>query len=142
MQIIFANSKYYEVTGIPRTKGIAGPQWVPHLYEEDLATVVAIFEKMEATKERTDFQVKLRPLPGHEISKRELWIKASMIPMTNSDGTIRATMGTVIDVSSFRFAEAQQKLRADEALQAKRDQENVSQFPCDPECVKLRWSSA
>lgn len=52
------------------------------------------------------------------------WIQGMSYPELEEDGSIKSIMGTLVDISQFKWAENVQKLRTEEALEAKRQQEN------------------
>jgi len=103
--------------------------WALSVYREDAAIVNDAFETISHTFGRIDFQFRLDRRRLTSGGTRELWTKASLVPLSNEDGSIKAYMGTIIDISSFKWAEAEQKLRVEEAMRAKMEQENVGAIP-------------
>jgi len=55
---------------------------------------------------------------------------ACAYPELNEDGSVRAVAATIMDISYLKWAESVQKQRTDEALEAKRQQENFIDFTC------------
>lgn len=51
------------------------------------------------------------------------WVMASAYTEHHADGSLKAILGTLVDVSNFKWAESIQRSRAKEALEAKRQQE-------------------
>jgi len=112
------------MVGLPRATSY-DVDWRVIVLPEDLHIIGNGFAALEDT-ERINMQFRLRRTSSsNEGVMRDVWIKASASRLLHEDGSVKAFMCTLVDVSTFKWAEAEQKLRADEALRAKCEQENV-----------------
>lgn len=121
----FCNDKWFNMVRLPRMDFVQ-IDWKDVVHEDDMPIVMESFITMNNTKEPAYFQFRVKRRHSSDEGTRDLWTKASCCPLMSEDGAILNFMGTIIDISSFKWAEAEQKLRADEALRAKHEQENVS----------------
>lgn len=70
-----------------------------------------------------------KPWVGGDGVIGETWMTASGYPDFDQDGNIKEIMGTMSDVSRYKWAESVQKQRVDEVLELKRQQEKYESSP-------------
>lgn len=84
------------------------------------------------------FEFRLRrPWSNDESGEEgETWLQALAYPELEKDGTIKSIMGCMIDISKFKWANSVQRLRTEEALESKRQQEKYVDLCC---CIQVDW---
>lgn len=125
--IVYANSAYYELTGIDPNK-LYPYCWVDTIEESERPVYDAQWELM-AAGEAVRFESKLKKkwvgedlLRGEHI-EGETWVLSAGYALKNPDGTVKALQGALIDISRQKWMEGFQDRRLTEAIELKRQQE-------------------
>jgi hypothetical protein len=104
--------------------------WQNFILEEDLWIINNAWETIATQKVRQTFQFRFSHLwSSTDGTSCQAWCMASAYPELSADGSIESVVGTMIDISQFKWAENLQMLRTEEALEAKRQQEKYVCFP-------------
>jgi len=91
-----------------------------------LPLVADLLNAIVVRKESVSVQFRLKRMwtGAHGEALSPIWVMATASPEFNESGDIKGLMGTMSDISGFKFAESVQQHRVDEAIEAKRQQEN------------------
>ncbi|KAF2084698.1 hypothetical protein K490DRAFT_48412, partial [Saccharata proteae CBS 121410] len=124
----YRNDKWFELTGDCREDQ---PAWQSPLWEkmhpEDVPNVQKAWKVLMDTKSETSFEFRVprssRPGPVDEHFPCT-WILCYAFSLVSEDGWLRSIIGSVTDITSTKWAEGIQKQRMEDAIEAKRQQEN------------------
>jgi hypothetical protein len=120
--ITYGNDKYFPILDSPRVE-YKHVRWADYVVPEDMDHILAGLEAIVEAKAPRNFEFRLnRPSIGGDDIVGETWVTASGYPDLNGDGSIKE-IGTMCDISRYKWAENAQKRRAQEALESKRQQE-------------------
>lgn len=112
---------FFTVVGMPKSSTIDFGEVV---FGEDLPLVEKAWLDNTVGKKATSAQFRLkkkwRTMDGIES---EAWVSASSFPILDANGDVTVIQGAIFDISSLKWAETVQKVRVEEALEAKRAQE-------------------
>ncbi|KAF1913435.1 hypothetical protein BDU57DRAFT_356309 [Ampelomyces quisqualis] len=116
----FVNDQFYELTGHAHTP-YNQVDWFNLIAQEDLRKVENDWDGMLCGKRSDGIQFRLKKTWVNQNGVRDnIWVQSSSYPNVDDDGKVLSIMGTLFDISQFKWAED----RAEEALAAKRQQEN------------------
>lgn len=122
-QVIYGNDKYFEFLGSPRIPYV-NVAWSDFVLPEDLHSLLESFQAITDTKKPQTFEFRFkRPWIGGDGIIGESWATAAAYPDLDQDGNIREILGTLSDISRYKWAETVQKQRVHEVLELKRQQE-------------------
>jgi PAS domain S-box-containing protein len=127
-----ANESWYSIIGYSPTdiSGKSAQPWLAYVLEEDVAKVEAAFyQALHEGTSTVQFRLKrflekpqvdgiIKPPAIHRT------VLASAYAERNDDGSVRYVIGWAIDISNQMAAEAVLRMRMDEAIELKRQQEN------------------
>jgi PAS domain S-box-containing protein len=106
-------------------------KWHKYLDEENLAVARHHLGEMVRTKQPAQYQLNLLRLwENDQGAVLPVRLVVACIPEMDEDGTVVGLAGTIIDITHLRWAEQLQKQRTDEAIEAKRQQENFIDLTC------------
>ncbi|KAJ4410277.1 hypothetical protein N0V82_009297 [Gnomoniopsis sp. IMI 355080] len=131
--LVEANEVFFEMCGLEKnatnTKETLFKPWETSVYEEDLPRLMEIMNKVtnEGTPQTCEVRFKLprKVVDSHGteiIAPR--WAFSTFMPVRASDGTVESFCGCVSDVSLQKWQLDTERLRKEEALESKRQQEN------------------
>ncbi|GAM87644.1 hypothetical protein ANO11243_056710 [Dothideomycetidae sp. 11243] len=118
----YCNLEWFKICGLPVTDPV-NVSWQDVLPVHDLAVADQHWKSVTGTQKPTTFEVRSRR-PRSDSSYGETWFLVSAYAEVDSEGRVTALAGTLADISSFKWAEQIQQTRLDEAIEAKRQQEN------------------
>jgi len=99
-------------------------KWRDFILGEDSDIVEQALRMMFDEKTHVNFQFRLkRTWSSADGVESPAWIMAWAFPELHEDGSVKSVMGTMIEISQLKWAESMQKLRVEEALESKRQQE-------------------
>lgn len=121
----YCNRAWFEITGHP-VVAFEQIDWSMIVYEEDLELVRSMWTEVIAANEAvsTQFRLRRRWSDGNGVVIGPVWVTASVLPEYKEDGSIKGIIGTMLDISALKFAETVQHMKAQEALEAKRQSSN------------------
>ncbi|KAK4892575.1 hypothetical protein LTR27_009039 [Elasticomyces elasticus] len=119
----YCNPGWLRITGHAPISDYADIDWRTVMSDE--AIIHSNWDLLINKKQAVSFQFRLQRewsngLGGHGPA----WALASAYPELSDDGTVVAVAGTLTDISQLVWAENVQKLRTEEAIEAKRQQDN------------------
>ncbi|KAF2125221.1 hypothetical protein P153DRAFT_300481 [Dothidotthia symphoricarpi CBS 119687] len=120
----FCNDQFLELTGLSR--GEPGQaDWLKVIAEEDVQAVNAYWAAIVEGKKSDSMQFRLRTTwINQDGARSNIWVESSSHQELDESGNVISIMGTLFDISQFKWAESFQQQRIQEALEAKRQQEN------------------
>ena len=123
-EFLYCNDTWFTVLGIPKVS-LAEASYADWLEEEDVPAVEQSWSAIMSTKKPVSVQFRTKKLwrspDGHES---QAWIMAASYPVFDVKGDIEFVQGACFDISNFKWAERVEKVRAEDALEAKRQQES------------------
>ncbi|KAF2684266.1 hypothetical protein K458DRAFT_487227 [Lentithecium fluviatile CBS 122367] len=120
----YVNDQFFELTGNPHVP-FDRLIWTDVLYEEDIDKMQSGWSDMMEGKKTGQMQFRLKKTwVNQEGVVSQIWVQGSSCPELDDNGNVISIMGTLFDISQFKWAEGMQRRRVDEALEAKRHQEN------------------
>lgn len=121
----YVNDQFFELTGNPHVP-FDQLNWSDLLYEEDADKMQSGWCAMMDKKQTEHMQFRLKKKwTNQEGVLSNIWVQGSSHPELDEHGEIISTMGTLFDISQFKWAESVQRRRVEEALEAKRQQEKL-----------------
>ncbi|KAK7740773.1 hypothetical protein SLS53_005241 [Cytospora paraplurivora] len=131
-QLVEANQVFFQMCGLEKAttdiRKTVKP-WQTAVVEEDLPALQEVMNKVlrEGTSETLEVRFKA-PWTAVDSQGTEIvaprWAYGTFLPVKNSDGAIQSFCGCVSDVSLQKWQLEQERLRKEEALESKRQQEN------------------
>lgn len=123
--LTYCNNAWFELTGTEPVEDTSKIDWAQIVHEEDLPLVDRAWHESGSKKDPVSVQFRLRRLwkGSKDEAKLHIWVLAVLNSEFNDDGSITSIMGTMSDITGFKFAESVQQMRIDEAIEAKRQQE-------------------
>jgi len=129
----YRNDKWFEI--FATAAGLTGVQeaWQAVADEEDIAHAGGYWQKLISSHESITFEMRLsipyQPPRGLTVNHRDVqghsrWILCSCFPEMGENDQIVEVFGVVTDISKQKWGEAVQQMRADDALESKRQLEN------------------
>ncbi|KAJ4349146.1 hypothetical protein N0V95_004841 [Ascochyta clinopodiicola] len=120
----YVNDQFFELTGHSR-KPLDKFEWFGLVAEEDLKRVEDDWEQMLAGQKSDGVQFRLKKTwVNQDGIVSNIWVQSSNHPEVDKSGKVLSILGTLFDISQFKWAETVQRQRTEEALEAKRQQEN------------------
>lgn len=123
-RMTYCNNRWFELTATTK-KPFEEVDIGEGFFEEDVSKLYTLVN--EAIRDREVNSIELRTMRVWRASdgrKAQCWVLASIFAEFTNEGTFQGCAGTLIDISEFKYAETLQRIRLDEALEAKRQQEN------------------
>ncbi|KAF9775653.1 hypothetical protein IL306_006252 [Fusarium sp. DS 682] len=130
-KLLSANNLFWELTDLEKvdlTKTDVRP-WPECVVEEDLHILQESLDRLVESGRTETAEFRLRngwmTEDGHgNPSLAPRWVLATFMPVRSSDGVIQSFTGCLSDVSIQKWQLEQEKLRKEEAIESKRQQEN------------------
>lgn len=132
-KLVEANNVFFQMCGLEKAgtdmnRTIVKP-WKTCVVEEDQAAVESAMNKIrhEGTPQTCEVRFN-RPWKAVDSHGTEItaprWACSTFLPVRGSDGTIQSFCGCVSDISLQKWQLERERLRKEEALESKRQQEN------------------
>ncbi|KAF5003849.1 hypothetical protein FDECE_9625 [Fusarium decemcellulare] len=130
-RLLSANNLFWELTGLEKVdlaKEDVRP-WPSCVVEEDLPILEGTLEKLvkSGRTETAEFRLRTPWITEDSSGNTSIasrWVLATFMPVKSSDGVIQSFTGCLSDVSIQKWQLDQEKLRKEEAIESKRQQEN------------------
>ncbi|KAF2769491.1 hypothetical protein EJ03DRAFT_272170 [Teratosphaeria nubilosa] len=130
LQVTYCNREWFAIIGHPVVE-FKDVEWASYVPPEDLEFITQQSLAVVHTKRPNRYQFRLRrPWSNGAGGTGQSWMMACCYPELNEDGSVQAVAATIVDISYLKWAEDVQRRRTDEALEAKRQQENFIDFTC------------
>lgn len=139
----FVNDQFFELTGYSHAP-VDQSEWFDIMAEEDVERVRKNWAGMLEGKKSIGVQFRLKKTWVNQDGLRSnVWVQSSSYPELDESGKVISMisqifyscrnllrfvgiMGTLFDISQFKWAESVQRRRIEEALEAKRQQEKYA----------------
>ncbi|KAK7550432.1 hypothetical protein IWX49DRAFT_556445 [Phyllosticta citricarpa] len=128
----YRNEKWFELTGDTRedTGSWRSPIW-QLMHPDDVPGTQVEWRKLMEEKTEVSFEFRIPrskvnrvPKPPVDESFPCTWILCCAFSIVTEDGWLRSIVGSATDITAVKWAEGIQKRRMEDALEAKRQQEN------------------
>nr|OQO24752.1 hypothetical protein B0A51_14033 [Rachicladosporium sp. CCFEE 5018] len=130
MQITYCNRAWHSITGHP-VVDFEDVDWAKLVVDGDLAIVAEGWKSMLETNTAKTFQFRFqKPWTGLGPGKGPTWVLCHVYPEPNDEGLATTFAGHLTDISHLKWAETEQKRRTDQAIEARRQQENFIDMTC------------
>ncbi|KAH6611876.1 hypothetical protein C7974DRAFT_476635 [Boeremia exigua] len=118
------NEQFFELTGHSRLS-LHEFEWRGLVADDDLERVEEDWSRMLAGEKSDGVQFRLKKTwINQDGIVSNIWVQSSNHPELDKNGKVISILGTLFDISQFKWAETVQKQTTAEALEAKRQQEN------------------
>ena len=131
-RLLGANNVFYEMCGLERVadpaEGVIKP-WETCVYPEDFLVLNQKLQKMVLDDKVQNVEIRLKTEwtaedgAGHKVAAPR-WVQATLMPVKTTEGIIQSFTGCLSDVSLQKWQLEREKLRKEEAIESKRQQEN------------------
>ncbi|OJD31560.1 uncharacterized protein BKCO1_4700055 [Diplodia corticola] len=120
----YRNEKWFEMMGDSRenTPSWDSPLW-QQMHAEDLESVQGCWKKLMEEKTEQSFEFRI-PRRADQQGGECTWILCHAFSVVTDDGWLRSVVGSVTDITTIKWAEGIQKRKMEDAIEAKRQQEN------------------
>ena len=126
----YANPEWFALTGHRKTP-FHEVDWSSCVDGENLEVVDHHLDEILRTNQRGQFQLELlRTWENDQGGTLPVNVMVSAFPEIDARGSVTGIAGTIADVTHLRWAEQLQKQRTNEAIEAKRQQENFIDMTC------------
>lgn len=123
-QITFCNDTWYDITRVPRSLHFA-ENWVDYVLDSDVSLVTQLWHDLVDKRKPVSTEFRFRaPWIDKGGVTGETWVLFSAYPETNENGSLKSVFGSITNISSQKWAQGLQKLKMEEAVELKRQQEN------------------
>ncbi|KEY68766.1 hypothetical protein S7711_00636 [Stachybotrys chartarum IBT 7711] len=130
-RLLSANNLFWELSGLPKVdlSRTSVEPWQTCVVEEDMAVLRDSLEKLEITGRMQAAEIRFKSTwtaedaSGNSIEAPR-WVSATFMPVKSSEGIIQSFTGCLSDVSLQKWQLEQEKLRKEEAIESRRQQQN------------------
>lgn len=123
-KMTYCNDRWFEVTTTSK-KPFDDIELGEGLRQEDVVKLYTLVDEAVRTREVTSVEMRVkRAWTASDGRKAQAWVLASIFAEFTNDDIFRGCTGTLTDISEFKYAETLQRHRLEDALEAKRTQEN------------------
>lgn len=119
----YCNRQFFDSTGHPHTDP-GEVDWRQLVFPEDIYIVDAAWKVVIEEKKPVSIQFRLcRQWEDADGKSKQAWAQTQSYPDCDAAGNVKQILGTLTDITKFKWAEDVQRTRVEEALEAKRQQE-------------------
>jgi len=122
--INYCNDTWWEISRHPKST-TSMDVWMQSIRDEDRPGVEEVWNKLVNERVSISHEFRFKNMrvahDGHPI---DTWVLMSAYPEKDDQGELKSIFGCMTDISQQKWAENFQKLRREEALELKRQQEN------------------
>lgn len=123
-KMTFCNDRWFEVT-CTKKKQLDTIDIGEGFYEEDVIKLFSIVSDSIKNQEVNSIELRLKKTwHASDGRKAQGWVLASIFAEFTAEGMYQGCTGTLTDISEFKYAETLQSMRLEDAIEAKRQQEN------------------
>lgn len=130
-RLLSANDSFWELSGLTKVDlaKVDLEPWETCVVEEDLPILQQRLDKLRATGSQQTADIRLKTTWTAEDASGKTIVAArsvlaTFMPVKSSDGIMQSFTGCISDVSMQKWQLEQERLRKDEAIESKRQQEN------------------
>jgi PAS domain S-box-containing protein len=102
--IDWANRTWYDYVRLPREIATTPEGWARVVHPDDIAAVVAAFQRAAETRTTYEIEHRVKPADGDESTYR--WFLARSIPRLDASGAIVSWVGTGVDIHDSKMLAA------------------------------------
>ena len=102
--IDWANRTWYDYVRLPRETATTPEGWARVVHPDDLAGVVAAFERAARTRTAYEIEHRVKPADGDDSAYR--WFLARSVPRFDASGAIVSWVGTGVDIHDSKMLAA------------------------------------
>ncbi|KAB5578565.1 hypothetical protein GE09DRAFT_555671 [Coniochaeta sp. 2T2.1] len=122
--INYCNDTWWEISRHPRSTNTMDV-WMQSVRDEDRPGVEEVWRKLVNEKVSISHEFRFKnSRVAHDGHPIDTWVLMSAYPEKDEHGELKSIFGCMTDISQQKWAENFQKLRREEALELKRQQEN------------------
>jgi len=123
-ELSYRNSKFLEIMGAPEDTAATDFDHSKYVFEEDLELVTAAFETVfsEGRSYVHEFRVN-RLWRSPQGEETPAWVRSVPFVQLDENGNVKSAQGLLFDISSLKWAEAQERHSKESALEAKQRHE-------------------
>lgn len=123
-KLLYRNSKFLEIMGAPEDTDAASFDYAQYVFEEELEMVTDAFETVfsEGKSHVHEFRVK-RLWRSPQGEESPAWVRSVPFVQLDENGKVKSAQGLLFDISSLKWAEAQERHSKESALEAKQRHE-------------------
>ena len=120
----YCNDRWFEVTNTQK-KPFEDVDIGEGFFGEDVVKLFLAVRAAVRNREVKSIEIRTKKVwHASDGQRAQAWCRASIFAEFANDGTFQGCTGTLTDISDFKYAESLQRIRLDDALEAKRQQEN------------------
>ena len=130
-RLLSANNLFWELSGLAKVDllEVVVKPWPKCVIEEDMPVLEESLRQLGETGKPQTAEIRLKTSWVTEDSSGNTsvaarWVLATFMPVKSSEGIIQSFTGCLSDVSLQKWQLEQEKLRKEEAIESKRQQEN------------------
>ena len=122
--ITYCNDTWYEITRVAKDLE-STDRWVNAIKDEDQELVRGLWHKIIDKLEPTTAEFRFKaPWQDPSGKRTDTWVLFSAYPERYIDGGLKSVFGSLTNISQQKWAEGLQKMKMEEAVELKRQQEN------------------
>ncbi|KAK3330520.1 putative histidine kinase group protein [Apodospora peruviana] len=130
-RLLGANNVFFEMCGLEKVDptDVVTKPWETCVYPEDYTIIQQKLQKMVLEDKVQNVEIRLKTTwtaedgAGHKVAAAR-WVQATLMPVRTTEGVIQSFTGCLSDVSLQKWQLEREKLRKEEAIESKRQQEN------------------
>lgn len=118
-EIVYCNPAWWTMTGFD-PKNTAKLAWLDCFLAEDMDAARDVFRKLTQARTAITFETRMNKpwvSPDESMSLPYSWFLCSTTPQFKEDGSIKAILGCMTDISQRKHMEEEQRRRKEEALE-------------------------
>lgn len=120
----YCNDRWFEVTATSK-KAFEAIDVAEGFCEEGQVKLFSIVDESIKNREVNTAELRVNKAWYASDGRRaQAWVLASIFAEFTNEGTVQGCTGTLTDISEFKYAETLQRTRLNDAIEAKRQQEN------------------
>jgi len=121
----FANKMWYTLTAFKEGSDTKSPGWwAPIVYPDDMAIAFASFSKLQDDKQTVHFEIRLAVASKQYPFSAFTWVLVSAYPEKRDGEDLESIVACFTDITEQKWAAEIERKRTQDALEAKRQQEN------------------
>ena len=125
----YCNDRWFEVTTTTK-KAFENVVIGEGFYDEDITKLFKLVDEAIRNREVNTIELRLnKPWHASDGRRAQAWMLASIFAEFADDGTFQGCTGTLTEISEFKYAETLQRIRLEDAIEARRQQVSERAYP-------------